>query len=71
MPKNKNFTVSFPGKIPLKLKQMSRKKKEEKFHPAPAENTAGLALLLMACYCGSTTMCRRNGNFGDPYQTDS
>ena len=25
----------------------------------------------LACYCGSTTMCRRNSNHADSYQTDS
>ena len=30
-----------------------------------------LALLLLAWYCGFTTICRRNGNCADPNQTDS
>ena len=30
-----------------------------------------LALLLLAWYCGFTTICRRNGNCVDPNQTDS
>ena len=30
-----------------------------------------LALPLLACYCGFTTICRRNGNCVDPIQTDS
>ena len=38
--KSKNFTVSFPGKTPFKLKIMS-KKKSNTFHPEPAASTTG------------------------------
>ena len=30
-----------------------------------------LVLQLLACYCGSTKVCRRNGNCVDPNHTDS
>ena len=69
-PKSKNFTISFPGKTPLKLKQMPKKNQTITIpHLLKAQPT--IALLLLVCYCGSTTMCRQNGNCADPNQTDS
>ena len=61
----KKIIVSFPGETPLNLKKCS--KKSNNFHPVPAASTA---VLLLACYCGSTTMRRWNDNHVDPEQID-
>ena len=66
--KNK-FTVSFLGKTPLKLKKYL--KKSNNFTPVLAASTAALVQQLLACYCGSTTLCRWNGNYVDPKHPDS
>ena len=68
-PKNKYFTVSFAGKTPLKFKNVPKNQTISIQYLQQAQ--LALVLLLLACYCGSTTMCRRNGNCVDPNQTDS
>ena len=64
----------FAGKTPLMLNKCPPplpKKKSNNFHAVPAASQPALALLLLAWYCGFTTICRRNGNCVDPNQTDS
>ena len=61
IPKQNKFTVSFLGKIPLKLKKIPKKN----------QTISILVKQLLACYCGSTTLCRGNGNCVDPNHTDS
>ena len=68
VPKKKKIAVSVPGKTPVKLKNAPNR--SNNFHPVPAQAQPTLILLLLARYCGSTTMCRRNGNPVDPNQTD-
>ena len=66
--KLQKITVSFPSKLRASFKKCPP--------PPPPQNNQTLsipyllqALLLLACYCGSTTICRRNGNCEDPNQT--
>ena len=65
----KKITVSFPGKTPLKLKNAPNNQTIS--FPYLLQAQPALALLLLACNCGSTTMCRRNGNCVDSNPTDS
>ena len=53
-----------------KLKQMPPKNETISI-PHLLQAQAALALLLLACYCGSTTMCRWNSYCVDPNQTGS
>ena len=62
MPKNKKLTVSFPGKTMLKFKKNAKKKKSNTFHSVHSATTAGPCPILLACYCGSSTICTRNGH---------
>ena len=65
----KNITVLFPDKIPLKLKIPPKNVTVSMLYLLQAQ--PALAQLLLACCCGSTTMCRRIGNCVDPQtQTD-
>ena len=54
---------------PIKVKQKPPKKQTISI-PYLLQAQPALALLLLACNCGSTTMFRRNGNCVDPNQTD-
>ena len=69
MPKSKNFTIYLLAK-PFNVKQMPPKNLTISM-PYLLQAQPGLALLLLAWYCGFTTICRRNGNCVDPNQTDS
>ena len=53
MPKNNNFNISFPGKILFKLKKMPPKN-QTIFILYLLQAQPALALLLLACYRGST-----------------
>ena len=55
---------------PFNVKQMPPKNLTISMPYLPQAQPA-LALLLLAWYCGFTTICRRNGNCVDPNQTDS
>ena len=60
LPKNKKKVIlSFSGRIPCPQKSSN-------IHPHLLQAQPALALLLLVCYCGSTTMCRGNGNCVDP-----
>ena len=63
--REKQITVSFPGRTPLppKIQTVSI--------PYLLQAQPALALQFLACYCGSTTMCRCNGNCVVPNHTDS
>ena len=69
--KCQKITVSFPGKTPLKLKKINVPENQAISIPYQLQAQPALALLLLACYCSSTTMCRQNRNCVNPNQTDS
>ena len=59
MPKQNKFTVSFLAhSVKVKKKYL---KKSSNINPVAAAST-GPCPQLLACYCGSTTLCRRDGN---------
>ena len=64
------ITVSLPGKTPAIFEKKNTAKNQTISMPYLLQAQAALALLL-ACYCGSTTMCRRNDNCVDPNKTES
>ena len=64
----KLITISLPGKTPLKLKNTPQNQIISISYLLQAQ--LELVTLLLACYCGSSTMCRRSGNCVDSNRTD-
>ena len=61
------------GRISIKLllyNTFSENIRKESPEMNTAQSTKGNGAIL-ACYCSSTIMCRRNGYYVDPNQTDS
>ena len=67
---HKSLTIYFLAK-PFNFKKCPPPPKSNNVHAVPTASTVALALLLLACYFGLTTICRQNGNCVDPNQTDS
>ena len=67
--KPKSFTIYFLAK-PFNFKKCPPPKSNN-VHAVPTASTVALALLLLACFFGFTTICRQNGNCVDPNQTNS
>ena len=63
--KKENFRSFISWQKPVKVKTMPEKIR----HLLQAQ--PAITLLLLACYCGSAMMRRRNDNCVDPNQTDS
>ena len=74
MPKKpKAFNVLFFWQNPVKVK-IHTPKNQTILHALPAASTAGpypTIIAVITVICGSTIMCRRNGNCEDPNQSDS
>ena len=71
MPKKKTFHRLIPWQNPVKVKKIPPKNQTLSI-PYLLQVQSSLVLLqLLACYCGSTTMCRQDGNCVNPNHTDS
>ena len=62
--KPQKITILFPGETPLHIKKCPENQTLSIPYLLPAQ--PALPLLLLASFCDSTTMCRRNGNGVDP-----
>ena len=64
----KKITLSFPGRY---SKEKIPPKHQTSSIPYLLQAQPALVLRLLACYCGSITMCRQNGSDVNPNHADS